>query len=41
MENNVSTGSRLAAFFSAMAITGFMLTAYFMPPASAAVGIVA
>ena len=41
MQNTVSLGSRVAAFFSAMAITGLMLTAYFAPPASAAVGIVA
>ncbi|HSG33919.1 MAG TPA: hypothetical protein VLA37_05240 [Sphingomonadaceae bacterium] len=41
MQNTVSIGSRVAAFFSAMAITGLMLTAYFAPPASAAVGIVA
>ena len=41
MQYNTSTGNRVAAFFSAMAITGLMLTAYFAPPASAAVGIVA
>jgi hypothetical protein len=37
----ISTGSRVAAFFSAMMLTGFMLTAYFAPPASAAVGFIA
>jgi hypothetical protein len=41
MQYNVSTGNRIAAFFSAIAITGVMLTAYFAPPASAAMGIVA
>jgi len=41
MHNNVSIGSRVAAFCSAMAITGLMIAAYFAPPASAAVGIVA
>jgi hypothetical protein len=41
MQNTISIGSRVAAFFSAMAITGFMLTAYFAPPASAAAGFVA
>lgn len=37
----ISMGSRVAAFFSAMAITGLMLTAYFTPTASAATGIIA
>jgi hypothetical protein len=37
----LSTGSRVAAFFSAMAMTGFMLAAYFAPPAHAAIGFIA
>jgi hypothetical protein len=37
----ISTGSRVAAFFSAMAMTAFMLTAYFTPTASVATGIIA
>lgn len=41
MQYTVSTGSRVAAFLSAMALTGFMLAAYFAPPASAAAGIIA
>lgn len=41
MHIQTSFGQRAAAMVSAFAITAFMLTAYFAPPASAAVGFVA
>jgi len=41
MQNVVSTSNKIAAMFSAVAITTFMLTAYFAPPAAAFSGIVA
>ena len=37
----ISLGSRVAAFFSAMAMTGLLLTAYFAPAANAAAGYIA
>jgi len=37
----ISLGNRVAAFFSAMALTGFLMAAYIAPPVHAAVGYVA
>ncbi len=38
---NETLSTRIAAMFGAVAITAFMLTAYFAPPAAATVGILA
>ena len=41
MQNETSIGNRLAAMFSAAAISAFMLTAYFAPSAGTVSGLVA